>query len=92
MAKSKALVAAEAQIAALTARLTIATDVWRAQKATIAELESKLATRGHIATPVATPKAAPEHKVSRFTKRDGSVWERHSWAGNSRAVIRPVMQ
>ena len=43
MAKSKALIAAEAQIAALNARLDIARTVYVNQKARIAELEAKLA-------------------------------------------------
>jgi hypothetical protein len=86
----------EGKVTALEARLSVATEVWRNQRARIAELEALLATRGHIANtpaPAAAPaKAKAEHKVHRFTKRDGSVWERHSWTGNSRAVIRPVMQ
>lgn len=84
----------EGKVTALEARLVIAADVYRNQRARIAELEALLATRGHIAnTPAPKPvKAKGEHKVARFTKSDGSVWERHSWTGNSRAVIRPVMQ
>jgi len=70
MAKSKALVAAELKVAALEARLVIAAQVYRAQKAHICELESKLNTRGVIAT-----RPAAEPVVSRYTKRDGSVWE-----------------
>lgn len=66
MAKSKALVAAEEKVAALEARLAIAAEVYRNQKARIAELESALATRG--AKPVET-------KTWQWQKRDGSVWE-----------------
>lgn len=68
MAKSKALIAAEAQIAALNARLDIARTVYVNQKARIAELEAALNTRG--AKPAATP------TVSHYTDRAGRVWEK----------------
>ncbi|WP_087746312.1 MULTISPECIES: hypothetical protein [unclassified Acidovorax] len=68
MAKSKALIAAEAQIAALNARLDTARTVYVNQKARIAELEAALNTRG--AKPAATP------TVSRYTDRAGRVWEK----------------
>jgi hypothetical protein len=78
---------------ALKARLAVGHTVCKEQRARIVELEALLATRGCIATPPAVaPAAAPEHKVVRFTKKDGSIWERHSWKGNSRAVLRPVLQ
>jgi uncharacterized coiled-coil protein SlyX len=72
MAKSKALIAAEQRIAALEARLSVATQVFKDQRATIRELEAKLNTRGVIAT--ATEFVAPI--VTRYTKADGSVWEK----------------
>jgi hypothetical protein len=77
MAKSKALIAAEA-------RLVIAADVYRAQKARIAELEALLATRGCIATPAA-PKA-PVSKTWRWENRDGHTCE--STRTGSRTVTR----
>lgn len=46
MAKSKALIAAEQRIAALEARIAVATEVYRNQKVRIAELEAALNTRG----------------------------------------------
>jgi IS5 family transposase len=70
--------------AALEARLVIARDVYRAQKARIAELEAALATRGVKPAVVAQPKA--EVKVSYFTKADGTVWQRTQCG--SRAVVR----
>lgn len=71
MARSKALIASDARIAALEARLNVAAQVYRTQRATIRELEAKLATRGVIATQhVITP------ITTRFTKADGSVWEK----------------
>jgi hypothetical protein len=77
MAKSKALIAAEQRIAALEARIVVATQVFKDQRAHIRELEAKLNTRGCIA-PVDMP--VPERTiapiVTRFTKHDGSVWEK----------------
>ena len=46
MAKSKALIAAEAKIAALEARIAVAKTVYMDQKAKIAELEAALAAAG----------------------------------------------
>lgn len=81
MAKSKALIAAEA-------RLSIARQVYINQRARIAELESLLATRGHIATPCA--EAAPV--VSRFTRRDGSVWEKTRLGNQTRSrCVQPAI-
>lgn len=69
MAKSKALIAAEQRIAALEARIAVATEVYRNQKVRIAELEAALNTRG--AKPTC---AAPT--VTRYTDRAGRVWEK----------------
>lgn len=64
MAKSKAVIALEA-------RLDVAAQVYRAQRARIAELEALLNTRGVVATQhVIAP------LVTQFTKADGSVWEK----------------
>lgn len=63
MAKSKVVLALEA-------RLVVAAQVYRDQKQRIAELESLLATRGHIATVA----HAPVPVVREFAKRDGSRW------------------
>lgn len=81
MSKSKALIAAEAQIAALNARLEIARTVYVNQKARIAELEAALNTRG-----VKPTCAAPA--VTRYTDRAGRVWEK-TRVGN-RATSRLV--
>ena len=69
MSKSKALIAAEAKIAALEARIAVATEVYRNQKARIAVLEAALNTRG------AKP-AVVEPKVTHYTDRAGRVWEK----------------
>lgn len=69
MAKSKALIAAEAKIAALEARISVAAEVYRNQRARIAELEAALNTRG-----VKPTCAAPT--VTRYTDRAGRVWEK----------------
>ena len=69
MSKSKALIAAEAKIAALEARIAVATEVYRNQKARIAELEAALNTRG-----VKPTRAAPT--VTHYTDRAGRVWEK----------------
>lgn len=84
MAKSKALVAAEAKIAALEARIAVAKTVYLNQKAHIAELEAALNTRG---VKPAVP-AAPAPVVSRYTDRRGRVWEK-TRVGN-RATARLV--
>jgi len=73
MSKSKALIAAETKIAALEARIELATIVWRDQKAQIAALEAALNTRG---VKPAAIKHQPVPVVTRFTKADGSVWEK----------------
>ena len=71
MAKSKTLIAAEERIAALEARIVVATQVYKNQQARIAELEAKLATRGVIAP---APKAAPVTKTWHWTDRYGVEW------------------
>lgn len=75
MIKSKALVAAEAEIAALKtevaafqARLVVATAVFKNQRARINELEAWLNTRG--VKPIAVK---PQPVVTTFTRRDGTV-------------------
>lgn len=72
MAKSKALIAAEAKIAALEARIAVAKTVYLNQKAHIAELEAAaLNTRGvKPAVPASTPVATT------YTDRCGRVWEK----------------
>lgn len=72
MAKSQTLVAlaaANLKIAALEARLTLATQTWRDQRSRIVELEAQLNTRGVIAHNIAPV-------ITHFTKADGSVWEK----------------
>lgn len=81
MSKSKALIAAEAKIAALEARIAVAKTVYMSQKARIAELEAALNTRGVKAAP-----AAPI--VSHYTDHCGRVWEK-TRVGN-RATSRQV--
>lgn len=84
MAKSKALVAAEAKIAALEARIAVAKTVYLNQKAHIAELEAALNTRG---VKPAVP-AAPAPVVTQYTDHCGRVWEK-TRVGN-RATSRLV--
>lgn len=75
MAKSKALIALEA-------RLAVATEVYRNQRARIAELEALLNTRGVIATQhVIAP------IVTRFVKADGSVWEKTRVGNRASSVL-----
>ena len=87
MSKSKALIAAEAKIAALEARVSDAKDVYRSQKARIAELEAALNTRGVKAAPAA-PSAEPAPVISYYTDHCGRVWEK-TRVGN-RATSRQV--
>ena len=88
MSKSKALIAAEAKIAALEARIAVAKDVYMSQKARITELEAALNTRGVKAAPAA-PSAKPAAPViSHYTDRCGRVWEK-TRVGN-RATSRQV--
>lgn len=87
--KSAALIAAEAKIAALEARLVIARDVYRAQRAQIAELEAQLNTRGTKVVAVKPqPKAVPQPVVTHFVRRDGVRCEKVR-VGN-RAVTREL--
>ena len=75
MAKSKALIAAEAKIAALEARIAVAKTVYMSQKARIAELEAALNTRGVKAAPAA-PSTKPAPVVTHYTDHCGRVWEK----------------
>lgn len=76
MAKSKALIAAEAKIAALEARIAVAKAVYVDQKTRIAELEAALNTRGVKAAPAA-PSAKPAAPVvTQYTDHCGRVWEK----------------
>lgn len=91
--KSQALIAAEARIAelearnaALEARLDIAREVYRNQKARIGELEAQLNARGAVKVIAVKPSVEPI--VTRFVNRSGVVCERVR-TGN-RAVVREV--
>ena len=57
------LAAANARVAALEARITVATEVYRNQRARIAELDSQVA-----AGPIAAT-------TWQYARRDGSVWQ-----------------
>lgn len=85
MAKSKALIAAEAKIAALEARISVAKEVYLNQRARIAELEAALNTRG-----VKPAAAQPQPVISRYTDRCGRVWEK-TRVGN-RATSRLIAE
>ena len=89
MAKSKALIAAEAKIAALEARIAVAKTVYMSQKARIAELEAALNTRG-VKTAPAAPSAEPAPVVTHYTDHCGRVWEK-TRVGN-RATSQPIAQ
>lgn len=84
MSKSKALIAAEAKIAALEARIVVAAEVYRAQKARIGELEAALNTRGVKSVPAVQP------VVTTYTDHCGRLWEK-TRVGN-RATSRLVAQ
>lgn len=75
--------ALEERIAALEARLSVAAQVYRDQRARINELESALNTRGVKSA------CAFERRVTEFTKRDGSHWVKEIVAPG-RAIIRPA--
>lgn len=75
--------ALEERIAALEARLEIARRVYCDQRARIGELEAALNTRG------VKPACAFEHRVTKFTKRDGSRWVKEIVAPG-RAIIHPA--
>ena len=87
MSKSKALIAAEAKVAALEARIAVAKNVYMSQKARIAELEAALNTRG-VKTAPAAPSAEPAPVISYYTDHCGRVWEK-TRVGN-RATSRQV--
>ena len=82
MSKPKALIAAEAKIAALEARIAVAKNVYMSQKARIAELEAALNTRGVKAAPTA-PSAKPAPVISHYTDRFGQVWEKTRVGSNA---------
>lgn len=96
MAKSKALIAAEARIAELEAalagaqaRLQVAREVFRNQRTHIAELEAALNTRGEKPSVAAKPNRAITPVVSHYTDCSGRVWEK-TRVGN-RASSRLVL-
>ena len=84
MAKSTALLAAEARIAALEAQLKIANEVCANQRAEIATQAARLEkaaacyreqrTQLYELRELPAP-GAPQRIVKRYQKRDGSVWE-----------------
>ena len=85
MAKSTALLAAEARIAALEAQLKIANEVCANQRTEIATQAARLekatevyrSQRARIAeleSQLAAP-VAPQRYQRRYQKRDGSIWE-----------------
>ena len=77
MAKSKALIAAEAKITALEARIAVAKTVYVDQKTRIAELEAALNTRGVKPVAPAAPSAKPAAPVvTHYTDHCGRVWEK----------------
>lgn len=82
MSKSKALIAAEAKIAALEARIAVAKTVYVDQKTRIAELEAALNTRG--------VKAAPAPVISHYTDRCGRVWEKTRVGNNATSRLVEV--
>lgn len=93
---SPALLAAQAEITSLKAqltardaRLTVAKQVFRDQRAHIAELEAQLNTRGVKATPAPAP---VQHTIApiitRYTDRLGRTFER-TRIGN-KASIREI--
>jgi hypothetical protein len=80
----------EARIAALEARLAIATTVYRNQRAHIAELESALNTRGTKPVVQAPqPKAIPTPTVTTYRDGSGQLWERTRYSA-SRSISRMV--
>ena len=96
MAKSKALIAAEARIAELEAalagaqaRLQVAREVFRNQRTHIAELEAALNTRGGKPCVAAKPVRVITPVVTHYTDRFGRVWEQ-TRVGN-RASSRLVL-
>ena len=83
MAKSKALIAAEARIAELEAqlagaqaRIQIAREVFRNQKVRIGNLEAALNTRGAKPSVAAKSSCVITPVVSRYTDCAGRIWEK----------------
>lgn len=70
MSKSKALIAAEQRIAALEARVAVAKEVYRNQRARIEELEAALNTRG------VKPAVSAEPTVTHWVRADGALMEK----------------
>lgn len=96
MAKPKALIAAEARIAELEAalaaaqaRIQVACEVYRNQRAHIGNLEAALNTRGEKPSVAAKSGCAITPVVSRYTDRAGRVWEKTRIGGraSSRLVL-----
>ena len=79
--------ALEARVAALEARLSVAVQVYRDQRARIHELEAALNARG---VKPACPERL-EHRITEFTRRDGSRWVKEVIAPG-RAIIRPAAE
>ena len=84
MAKSTALLAAEARIAALEAQLKIANEVCANQRADLAAQAARLEKAAACYREQRTQlyelrerpaPVAPQRIVKRYQKRDGSVWE-----------------
>ena len=83
MAKSKALIAAEARIAELEAalagaqaRIQVACEVYRNQRAHIGNLEAALNTRGEKPSAAAKSGRATTPVVSHYTDCAGRIWEK----------------
>lgn len=76
MSKAKAVTKAEleSKVAALEARIVVATEVYRNQRARIEQLEAQLNARGAAKTIPVTIKAQPV--VTRWTRADGAVMEK----------------
>ena len=79
MPKSKALIAAEAKIAALEARITVAKTVYLNQRARITELEAALNTRG-VKAALGAAGAEPAPVVTHYTDHCGRCGKRPAWA------------
>jgi P2-related tail formation protein len=79
MPKSKALVASEEKVAALEARIKLATEVYRNQKAQIRELEAQLAARG-------AAKVIPT-SVTTYVDRAGRTWEKVRTGNTARSRL-----
>lgn len=83
MSESKAVLELEETIAALKARLSVASQVYRDQRTRIVELEAALNKRGVKAVHIG---AQPE--VTYYVTADGTRWEK-TRVGN-KASARPV--